>query len=194
MAGLNSLLKDVRAYRICEQHLPLGPNPIIRASKTAKILIIGQAPGIKVHKTGLSWNDASGDRLRDWLNVDRDTFYDETRIAIMPMGLCYPGRQSKGGDKPPRPECAPTWHEPLRTQLSNVELTLLVGSYAQKYYLGKTGKKTMTETIKVWHDYMPKFLLTPHPSWRTAFWLKDNPWFEKEVLPELRKRVKRLIK
>ena len=119
MAGLNSLLKDVRACRICEQHLPLGPNPIIRASKTAKILIIGQAPGTKVHKTGLSWNDASGDRLRDWLNVDRDTFYDESNIAIMPMGLCYPGRQSKGGDKPPRPECAPTWHEPLRTQLSN---------------------------------------------------------------------------
>ncbi|MEL0105681.1 MAG: uracil-DNA glycosylase family protein [Rhodospirillales bacterium] len=194
MAGLNSLLKDIRACRICEQHLPLGPNPVIRASKSAKILIIGQAPGTKVHNTGLSWNDASGDRLRDWMQVDRETFYDESRVAVMPMGLCYPGRQSKGGDKPPRPECAPQWHDPVRKQLSNVELIFLVGSYAQKYYLGKHRKKTMTETIKDWRDYLPEYILTPHPSWRTTFWLKENPWFEKDVLPELRKRVKKLLK
>jgi len=194
MAGLNALLKDVRVCRICEHHLPLGPNPIIRATRTSRILIIGQAPGTKVHNTGLSWNDASGDRLRDWLKVDADTFYDESRFAIMPMGLCYPGRQGRGGDKPPRPECAPMWHEAIRQQLPNVELTLLVGSYAQKYYLGKNRKKSMTETIKVWRDYMPEFLLTPHPSWRTTFWLKENPWFEKDVLPVLRKHVKRLVK
>ncbi len=194
MAGLNLLLKDIRACQICKQHLPLGPNPVIRASKSAKILIIGQAPGTKVHNTGLSWNDASGDRLRDWMQVDRETFYDESRVAVMPMGLCYPGLQSKGGDKPPRPECAPQWHDPVRKQLSNVELIFLVGSYAQKYYLGKHRKKTMTETIKDWRDYLPEYILTPHPSWRTTFWLKENPWFEKDVLPELRKRVKKLLK
>jgi len=190
MAGLKAFLKDVRACRICEQHLLLGPRPVIRAANSSKILIIGQAPGTKVHNSGISWNDASGDRFRDWMNVDKDTFYDESKIAIMPMGLCYPGKQGRGGDKPPRPECAPTWHDLIRKQLPHVELTLLVGSYAQKYYLGKTGKKTMTETIKVWRDYMSEFLLTPHPSWRTTFWLTDNPWFEKDVLPLLRKKVK----
>lgn len=128
------------------------------------------------------------------MQVDRETFYDESRVAVMPMGLCYPGRQSKGGDKPPRPECAPQWHDPVRKQLSNVELIFLVGSYAQKYYLGKHRKKTMTETIKDWRDYLPEYILTPHPSWRTTFWLKENPWFEKDVLPELRKRVKKLLK
>ncbi|MEQ8195283.1 MAG: uracil-DNA glycosylase family protein [Rhodospirillales bacterium] len=194
MAGLDKLLKEVRACRLCEAHLPLGPRPIIRASQTARILIIGQAPGTKVHNTGLSWNDASGDRLRDWLNVDRDTFYDERRIAIMPMGFCYPGRQNRGGDKPPRPECAPAWHGQVRKKLPNVELTLLVGSYAQKYYLGKNRRENMTATIRAWRDYLPGYIVTPHPSWRTTIWLKDNPWFDKEVVPELREYVRRLIR
>ncbi len=184
----------MRACRVCAAHLPLGPRPVLRAAASARLLIIGQAPGTKVHESGIPWNDRSGERLRDWLDVERDTFYDESRIAIMPMGLCYPGRQDRGGDKPPRPECAPAWHEPVREQLSNVELTLLVGSYAQKYYLGKNRQANMTETIRAWRDYMPSFLLTPHPSWRTTFWLKQNPWFEKEVLPVLRRHVRRLVK
>jgi uracil-DNA glycosylase len=194
MAGLDALLNDVRACRLCAAHLPLGPRPIIRASATARILIIGQAPGTKVHTTGLSWNDASGDRLRDWLNVDRETFYDETRIAIMPMGFCYPGRQKRGGDNPPRRECAPAWHGRVRDHLPDIGLTLLVGSYAQAYYLGKNRKETMTATIRAWRDYLPGYILTPHPSWRTTIWLKDNPWFDVEVVPELRKRVKKLLK
>ena len=166
---------------------------MLRARASARLLIIGQAPGTKVHESGVPWNDPSGDRLRDWLQVDRDTFYDEGRIAIVPMGFCCPGRAKSGGDAPPRPECAPLWHERVLGGLPNVELTMLVGTYAQAHYLGKRRHKTMTETARAWRDYGPVFLPTPHPSWRTTGWQKKNPWFEADVLPALRKRVTELI-
>ena len=192
-AVLEAVLARARACTLCAAHLPLGPRPVIVATSAARLLIIGQAPGTKVHETGIPWNDASGDRLRDWLSIDRDTFYGDPRIAIVPMGFCYPGHQPRGGDNPPRPECAPAWHPPLLAALPGVELTLLVGMYAQAYYLGKKRHDTLTETVRNWRDYLPGHLPTPHPSWRTAGWQKRNPWFEAELLPELRKRVGRLL-
>ena len=193
MTTYKRLIAEVRACQICAGDLPLGPRPIVRGNACAKILIIGQAPGTRVHETGEPWDDKSGERLRDWMNLSSDAFYDENKIAIMPMGFCYPGRASSGGDLPPRPECAPQWHSRIRTQLGQIELTLLVGSYAQKHYLGKKMAKTMTETIRLWKDFSPDIIPTPHPSWRTTFWLKKNLWFEDEVLPDLRARVKRLV-
>jgi uracil-DNA glycosylase len=192
-AGLAALVEKARACRGCEAHLPLGPRPVLRASATAKLLIVGQAPGTKVHETGIPWNDASGDRLRRWLDLDRATFYDENRIAIMPMGLCYPGIDKNGGDSPPRPECAPLWHPPLLALMPQVELVLLVGSHAQAWYLGKRRRKTMTDTVAAWREYLPRFIPTPHPSWRNTAWLKRNPWFEAELVPELRERVVRML-
>lgn len=189
---LPRLLKAARACRQCAD-LPLGPRPVLRAAAGARLLIVGQAPGTRVHETGIPWNDPSGNRLRQWLDVDRDTFYDASRIAIVPMGLCYPGRDPRGGDLPPRPECAPLWQDPIRRALPRVELTLLIGQYAQKWYLGKTRKASMTETVRAWRDYQPAFLPLPHPSWRNTAWLKKNPWFEAEVLPELRRRVAALL-
>ncbi len=190
--SLDKLLREVRACDHCTD-LPLGPRPTVRARPSARILIIGQAPGTKVHETGIPWNDPSGDRLRDWMSVDRETFYDDSRIAIMPMGFCYPGRLARGGDKPPRPECAPAWHERIAAKLPHIELTLLVGMYAQQYYLADRRAKTLTETVRRWREYLPDFLPTPHPSWRTTAWLKKNPWFEDEVLLELRQGVARLL-
>ena len=190
---LGDLLREVAACRICEADLPLGPRPIVRAEASAKVLIIGQAPGTKVHESGIPWNDASGDRLRDWLQIDRDVFYDPGRVAIMPMGFCYPGRLPKGGDAPPRPECAPHWHERVLAGLPHVALTLLVGMYAQAYYLGPRRKKTLSETVAAWQEYLLEILPTPHPSWRTTGWQKRNPWFEKDVLPVLRARVQALV-
>ncbi|HEY4135551.1 MAG TPA: uracil-DNA glycosylase family protein [Alphaproteobacteria bacterium] len=195
---LAALLKEVRACRLCEAHLPLGPLPVVRAAVTARLLIVGQAPGTKVHATGVPWNDPSGDRLRDWLGLDRDAFYDESGIAIVPAGLCYPGRTPKkgksgGGDAPPRPECAPKWHPPLRALMPHVGLTLLVGSYAQAYYLGPRRGKTLAETVERWRDYLPDFLPMPHPSPRNRLWLRKHPWFEAEVVPALRSRVKKLL-
>ncbi|GEO40764.1 uracil-DNA glycosylase [Skermanella aerolata] len=192
-AALAVLVGKARACRVCEAHLPLGPRPVLRASATAKLLIVGQAPGTKVHDTGIPWNDASGDRLRRWLDLGRDTFYDESRIAIMPMGLCYPGIDKSGGDSPPRPECAPLWHPPLLALMPQVELVLLVGSHAQAWYLGKRRRKTMTDTVAAWREYLPRFIPTPHPSWRNTAWLKRNPWFEAELVPELRERVARML-
>ncbi|WP_308991684.1 uracil-DNA glycosylase family protein [Mariniflexile litorale] len=189
---MQDLLLNIRQCSICEKHLPLGPRPIVTAHPHAKIVIIGQAPGIKVHNTGIPWNDASGNRLRDWLNVTEEVFYDETKIAIIPMGFCYPGK-GKTGDLPPRPECAPQWHKPLLEHLTNVELVILIGMYAQNYYLGKQAKKTLTETVANFKDYLPKYLPLPHPSPRNRFWLTKNPWFEVEVLPELRSRVEKLL-
>ena len=188
-AALDALLGEVRRCRVCAADLPLGPRPVLRASPSARLLIIGQAPGTKVHESGVPWNDPSGERLRDWLAMERGVFYDEARVAIVPMGFCYPGREENGGDKPPRPECAPQWHEKLRERLPHVELTLLVGSYAQKYYLAGRGAKTMTETVGRWREYLPRFMVTPHPSWRTTGWQKNHPWFERELLPELKSRV-----
>lgn len=193
MVSLSSLLREVASCRLCEQDLPLGPRPVVQLAAPARILIIGQAPGTRVHETGLPFNDRSGDRLRDWLGVDHDMFYDAACFAIMPMGFCYPGRDPRGGDNPPRPECAPHWHDRLLAALPNVDLTLLVGRYAQKRYLAGSGKRTLTETVRAWADYGPDFLPLPHPSWRNTGWIKRNPWFEAEVLPELRRRAAALL-
>jgi uracil-DNA glycosylase len=187
-AKLAALLAEVGACRLCAALLPHEPRPVVRASRTASILIIGQAPGRRVHETGIPWNDPSGGRLRSWLALDRDAFYDERRIAIMPMGFCFPGTDPKGGDYPPRPECAPHWHLRIRALMPNLSLTLLVGSYAQAHYLGKARKPSMTETVRAFRDYLPDYLPLPHPSWRNTVWLKRNPWFEAALLPELRRR------
>lgn len=192
--SLDGLLKEVRACKICAEHLPLGPRPVVRMKPSARLLIIGQAPGTKVHESGIPWNDPSGDRLRDWLQVDRETFYDEGRIAIMPMGFCYPGRNPKGGDNPPRPECAPAWHDRLLARLPGIVLTLLIGSYAQKRYLGARAGKTMTETVSDFRTHLADgFLPLPHPSWRTNAWQRKNTWFDTDVLPELRSRIRTII-
>jgi uracil-DNA glycosylase len=171
----------------------LGPRPTLRARPSARLLIVGQAPGTKVHETGIPWNDPSGERLRSWLAIDRDTFYDDSRIAIIPMGFCYPGRLPQGGDAPPRPECAPLWHAPLMAALPEIRLTVLVGSYAQAYYLGRARGRTLSETVRTWRSFLPRFLPTPHPSWRTTAWQTKNPWFEAELLPELRERAHALL-
>ncbi|MET4806713.1 uracil-DNA glycosylase family protein [Limibacillus sp. MBR-115] len=191
--AFDTLLKSVRDCRICAAHLPLGPRPVVQASQTARLLIIGQAPGTRVHETGIPWNDASGERLRDWLRLDRDRFYDPCQIAIVPMGFCYPGRDPKGGDNPPRPECAPTWHAPLLRHLPQVEVTLLIGMHAQARYLAKTRKKTMTETVAAFREYGPDFIPLPHPSWRNTAWIKRNPWFERDTLVYLRARMQKLF-
>jgi uracil-DNA glycosylase len=189
---LETLLRDIRACRICAAHLPLGPNPVLRASATARILVVGQAPGTKVHATGIPWNDASGERLRAWMGIDQDTFYDESRIAIVPMGFCYPGR-GKGGDNPPRPECRKTWHPQLMPMLTNVRLTLLIGQYAQAYFLRERRKASLTDTVRAFAEYLPDYLPTVHPSPRNQGWLKRHPWFEKKLLPTLRERVHELL-
>jgi uracil-DNA glycosylase len=194
MSRLDALLGEVRACTLCAESLPLGPRPTLRARRSARLLIVGQAPGTKVHETGIPWNDPSGNRLRDWLSIGRDDFYDEAKVAIIPMGFCYPGRLPNGGDAPPRPECAPRWHARLRALLPNIELTLLVGSYAQAYYLKDRRARTMTETVANWRAFLPDVLPTPHPSWRTTFWQKKNPWFDEDLLPELRERVRKLLK
>jgi len=183
------LLAEIRACTICAPHLPLGPRPIVRGQPSARLLIISQAPGRQVHDTGLSFNDRSGDQLRAWLAIDRETFYDEARVAILGMAFCYPGRDNKGGDLPPRPECAPRWHAPFRAFLPAIGLTLLVGSHAIDYYLPGTRKRSMTEAIARWRDFLPELFVLPHPSWRTTRWLRTNPWFETGVLPELRARA-----
>ncbi|MDA1090538.1 MAG: uracil-DNA glycosylase family protein [Proteobacteria bacterium] len=193
MSKLKDLITIIEACRLCADQLPLGPRPVLRVSKTAKLMIIGQAPGTKVHESGVPWEDASGDRLRDWLGLTPDIFDDQTLVAIMPMGFCYPGRAANGGDNPPRPECAPEWHPKLLPLVSEVKLTLLVGGFAQKYYLGKAAQKTMTETVRAWQEHLPRFLPIPHPSWRSTGWLRKNSWFEAEVIPDLRRRVRRLI-
>ncbi len=190
---LDELLAEIGACAACADHLPLGPRPVLRASATARLLIVGQAPGTKVHESGVPWNDPSGERLRDWLALDRETFYDESRIAIVPMGFCYPGRHARGGDLPPRPECAPMWHKRLMERLPGIELTLLVGQYAQAHYLGKRRKRNLTETVRAWREYAPDTLPTPHPSWRVNGWLKQNDWFGDEIVPELRRRVRGLV-
>ena len=183
------LISEIRACTVCAPDLPLGPRPVVRGRPSARLLIISQAPSTRVHETGLSFNDRSGDRLRAWLALDRESFYDEARIAIMPMGLCYPGRYRGGGDRPPRRECAPLWHTRLRAAFPAIELTLLVGSYAIGYYLSGSRSRSMTETIARWRDFLPEYFVLPHPSWRTTRWLRDHPWFENQAVPELRRRV-----
>lgn len=186
------LLAEVRGCRICEKHLPNLPRPVLRAAPSARVLIVGQAPGRRVHESGIPWNDPSGDLLRDWLRIDREDFYDERRIAIIPAGLCYPGT-GPSGDLPPRPECAPHWHPRLRAQLPDIRLTLLIGSYAQGYYLGPRRKRTLAETVRARAEYLPDFLPLPHPSPRNRLWMKLNPWFEQEVIRELRRLFTRAL-
>ncbi len=191
---LASLLKQVRSCRLCESHLPLGPRPILRASATSRLLIVGQAPGRRVHETGIPWNDPSGDRLRDWLQLTRDQFYDDRRIAIIPTGLCYPGKApGRGGDLPPRPECAPLWHPPLRAALPCIQLTLLIGRHAMEFYLGSRCAPSLAETVAHWRKFLPEFLPLPHPSPRNLNWFKKHPWFEAEILPALRREVRALL-
>ncbi len=191
LMSLDKLLKQVRACQLCAENLPLGANPVVQAGKEARLLIIGQAPGTRVHKTSIPWNDPSGDRLRQWLDIDKDTFYDEKKVAIVPMGFCYPGK-GQSGDLPPRKECAPAWHQKLLEQLPNIELTLLIGQYSQQYYLTNR-PKTLTQTVMQWQEWEPDFIPLPHPSPRNTLWLKKNPWFETDVIPYLQQRVHSML-
>ena len=188
---LKDLLADVRTCTHCEPQLQLGARPVLSMADSARILVIGHAPGTRVHAMGIPWNDPSGDRLRCWMDVDRATFCDEGRIAIMPMGFCYPVKGASG-DLPPRPECAPRWHAHLLEHLPNLELTLLVGSYAQNYYLDRR-HATLTQRVAAWQEYLPQFIPLVHPSPRNTYWLQQNPWFEAELVPALRQRVHNLL-
>ena len=187
LTKLDQLLAEVRACRICDSELPLGANPVLRAKRSARILIIGQAPGTKVHHSGIPWNDPSGKRLREWLQLTDKDFYDESKIAIIPMGFCYPGK-GRAGDLPPRKECATLWHQKLMHLLPNIKLTLLIGQYAQKHYLSAT-EPTLAQTVMAWQKYAPKYFPLPHPSPRNIAWLKKNSWFEDKTIPQLREKV-----
>jgi len=187
MSQLESLLAEVRACRACADLLPLGPRPLVQASATARILIASQAPGTKGHESGIPFDDASGERLRDWMGMTSEEFYDARHVAIVPMGLCYPGRLRGGGDAPPRPECAPLWRERLLGRMPGIRLRLLVGSYAQRHVLGQ-GK--MTDQVADFRSYLPGLFPLPHPSWRTRGWATQNPWFEAELLPALKRAVR----
>lgn len=189
---LDGLVTEIRACTICSEHLPLGPRPVVRLGAGAKLLVIGQAPGTKVHASGVPWDDASGERLRAWMDLDREVFYDVSRIAIMPMGFCYPGR-GKGGDLPPRPECAPRWHARALDLLPEIRLTLLIGQYAQARYLDTRGQ-SLEQVVLDWPQHLARgFLPLPHPSPRNTMWLRKRPWFEAEVVPALQMELRRLF-
>jgi uracil-DNA glycosylase len=183
-----NLLVDVRACTLCAESLPLGPRPIVQVHPQARILIAGQAPGSKVHESGIPFDDASGNRLREWMGIGKDTFYDASKVAILPMGFCYPGT-GKSGDLPPRPECAATWRKKLLAQMPHIQLTLVIGQYAQAWHLSDAKQDSLTDIVKAWRDYWPVMLPLPHPSPRNNIWLKRNEWFEDDVLPALRSRV-----
>lgn len=189
---LENLLADIRACTLCADSLPHGPRPVLQANSTARIAVVGQAPGRRVHESGIPFDDPSGDRLRNWMGIDKTIFYDDREIAIIPMGFCYPGTGTSG-DLPPRPECAPAWRKPLLGLLPNIELTIVIGRYAIDWHLDRERAKTLTETVKNWRTYWPGTLVLPHPSPRNNIWLKKNPWFEAELLPPLRQRVQELI-
>ncbi len=191
MAALPGLLTEVRACTRCAAHLPLGPRPVLQLHASARLLVAGQAPGRKVHETGLPFNDASGDRLRDWLGISRATFYDARQVAIVPMGFCFPGT-GKSGDLPPRPECAPAWRAPLLSHLQQLRLTLVIGRYALAYHLPDAGA-SLTEGVQSWRKHWPRVVPLPHPSGRNNLWLRRNPWFEQELLPLLRTRVAQVL-
>ena len=191
MTSLNTLLAEVSRCQHCASSLSLGPNPVLQCSASARILLAGQAPGKKVQRTGIPFDDPSGNRLRDWLGISREVFYDATAIAILPMGFCYPGTTTSG-DLPPRPECAPRWREPLLAQMKQVELTLVLGKYAQQYHFD-TKTHSLTELVCSWKDFWPDMVPLPHPSPRNNRWLRQNPWFETELLPELKTRIKQIL-
>jgi uracil-DNA glycosylase family 4 len=186
---MQKLISEIKKCTVCATHLVLGPRPVLSAHKNSKIVIIGQAPGTKVHASGVPWDDASGKQLRKWLDVSDADFYDSKKFAIVPLSFCYPGK-GKSGDLPPRPECAPLWHEQLLKKMPKVELIILIGMYAQNYYLKKAAKKTLTEIVRNYEDYLPNYFVLPHPSPRNRFWLTKNPWFEEEVLPVLKERIR----
>lgn len=190
--SLDALLAAVRACRACEAYLPLGPRPILQAAASARILIVGQAPGLRVHQTGIPWDDPSGERLREWMGVGKEVFYDASRIAIIPMGYCYPGR-GNSGDLPPRRECAQLWLDLLLAKLPLVELTLLIGNHAQRHFLGSRRKPTLAETVHAWAEYSPRYVPLPHPSPRNTPWFQRHPGFERRLLPELRRRTEALV-
>lgn len=188
---VSQLLQSVRQCRLCEQSLPLGPRPVLQVGAHAKILVAGQAPGRRVHESGVPFDDPSGNRLREWLGISRDVFYDPEKIAILPMGFCYPGT-GKSGDLPPRPECAKAWRQQLLQSLGQIELTLVIGQYAQRWHLPNT-HKNLTETVRAWRDYGPEIIPLPHPSPRNNIWLKRNPWFSESLLPDLRKAAHKAL-
>ncbi|WP_128892276.1 uracil-DNA glycosylase family protein [Erythrobacter sp. HKB08] len=188
-----SLAGEIAACTLCRDHLPHGVRPVVSFSATARLLIIGQAPGSKVHESGIPWDDASGDRLRDWTGLTKEQMYDPAQVALVPMGFCYPGKAS-GGDKPPRKECAPAWHDRVLGELPDDRLTLLVGTYAQAHYLPDAKKLPMTERVRHFRDYLPRFLPLPHPAWRSTLWMRQNPWFEEDVLAVLRAKVAQRIR
>ena len=192
MVKLDSVLSEVASCRKCEHKLQLGPNPVLQCSESARILIAGQAPGSKVHATGIPFDDPSGDRLRDWMGISRETFYNAAEIAILPMGFCYPGT-GKSGDLPPRPECAIQWRARLLAQMKKIKLTLVMGQYAQRYHIDLR-PRSLTELVQSWQDYWPDMIPLPHPSPRNNRWLKANPWFETELLPTLKTRIKQALK
>lgn len=190
---MKKLLSQIKQCTVCEPYLDLDANPIVSGSPNSKIVIIGQAPGTKVHKSGIPWDDASGKQLRKWLGVSDNTFYNENIFAIVPMGFCYPGKGTSG-DKPPRKECAPLWHQQLFDKMSNIKLVILIGMYAQNQYLKDSAKRTLTETVNNYPEYLPDYFVLPHPSPRNRFWLTKNPWFEKEVVPTLTKIISEITK
>lgn len=191
--SLERVAREARACRLCEAVLPHAPRPVFHIGRGARLMIVGQAPGRRVHETGIPWNDPSGDRLRAWLAMDRAAFYDRAKIAILPTGLCYPGTVD-GSDLPPRPECAPLWHPRFRAALPNIRLTLLVGQYAQAHYLGAARESSLSETVRAYREYLPNFFPLPHPSWRNTAWITRNPWFEAQLLPALRRAVARALR
>ncbi len=187
-----NLIKEIKSCQTCKEYLPHGIRPVFSVHPSARIIIIGQAPGRKVHESGVPWNDPSGNKLREWMDIDSDIFYDESKIAIVPMGFCYPGK-GKSGDLPPREECAPLWHEKILKKLPKIQLILLIGQYSQRYYLDNR-KETLTKTVKAYKEYSPKYLPLPHPSPRNFIWMNKNRWFTKEVVPYLQKKVKSILK
>jgi uracil-DNA glycosylase len=202
--SLDTLLDEISRCRICrdaptqKSHLPHEPRPVVRLSATSRIAIVGQAPGTRVHASGVPFDDPSGDRLRDWMAVSRDEFYDVLRIAVIPMGFCFPGLDAKGGDLGPRKECAPAWRDRVMAEATGISLTLVIGLYAQAWHLGKARKRNLTETVNAWRDYYDpeasrRILPLPHPSWRNNAWIRKNPWFETELLPVLQRDVRLLL-
>lgn len=189
---LDSLLRSVQGCRVCAAHLPVGPRPVLQAGATARILIVGQAPGAKVHASGIPWSDASGERLRRWMAIDEGAFYDEQKVAILPMGFCYPGRAASG-DLPPRRECAPLWHARLLAHMPQIELTLLLGAHAQAHFLRDVGRASLTATTRAWRAHAPRIMPLPHPSPRNIAWFKANPWFEGDLLPVLQRQVRGIL-